>query len=269
MAGLVAPHLTPENAQDVLRQSKGKTKRQVEELLVSLRPRPVVTSGIRKQPERLVSRKLANVADPPAAASRGEEVVATRPVEPPPGKIEPARPEVFNFRFAAGKDFRDKLERLGEVLGVHNTQRDLAALLEKAVAIALEHKDPQKKLARRDNRAKRASSPRPAEVTAERSRYIPSAVSERLLARAGYRCEYRASDGTRCEQRTGLQIDHREPHARGGSRIESNLRVLCGPHNLWRAERSFGVQFVRDKILRARGALRSSPAQQPGWTRPD
>ena len=63
--------------------------------------------------------------------------------------LQPARPAVFNFRFSADQDFKDKFERLVEVLGVENAQKRMAAILEKALDIALEKKDPKKKLERR------------------------------------------------------------------------------------------------------------------------
>ena len=48
---LVAPHLTPANHQDVLARAQHKGKREIEELVASLRPLPPVLSTIRKVPE--------------------------------------------------------------------------------------------------------------------------------------------------------------------------------------------------------------------------
>src|SRR5687768_12589133 len=48
---LVAPHLTTANHQDVLALARYKGKREVEELVASLRPLPPVASTIRKLPE--------------------------------------------------------------------------------------------------------------------------------------------------------------------------------------------------------------------------
>ncbi|MEE8326596.1 MAG: HNH endonuclease, partial [candidate division NC10 bacterium] len=64
-------------------------------------------------------------------------------------------------------------------------------------------------------------------------------MRERNLERADYQCEYTAA-GLRCTARVGLEVDHIEPYAKGGSSGEENLRVLCKGHNLWCAAREFG-----------------------------
>jgi hypothetical protein len=55
--------------------------------------------------------------------------------------VRPATPTQFDFRFSAERPFKEKLERLAEVLGVENAEKNLAALLEKAVDLALDKKD--------------------------------------------------------------------------------------------------------------------------------
>ena len=80
------------------------------------------------------------------------------------------------------------------------------------------------------------------------SRYIPSSVRERVLERACYQCEFTGTGGVRCSSRTGLEIDHIDPYAKGGGEGEENLRALCRAHNLFSATQEFGVEFMRGKI---------------------
>ncbi len=80
------------------------------------------------------------------------------------------------------------------------------------------------------------------------SRYIPSSVRERVLERACYQCEWTGPGGVRCSARTGLEIDHVDPYAKGGGVGEENLRALCQAHNLFSAAREFGEEFMRGKI---------------------
>ncbi len=149
----------------------------------------------------------------------------------------------------------------------------MAQILEKALDLALERKDPKKKLERRKKKETSRSRPRPDEVssknerknesdpTPRRSRYIPSSLRERLLERASYQCEYRGLEGVRCTERTGLEIDHIEPYAKGGTTGETNLRVLCRGHNLFLAVEEFGEEFVARKVERKRRQTSSaSPA---------
>ncbi len=114
--------------------------------------------------------------------------------------------------------------------------------------IALDRKDLKRKRARRLGRKSRSGDKsRPGEIFAK-SRYIPSAVREPVQERAGYQCEFRGPDGTRCRARTGLQIEHLRPFALHGSHDERNLRLHCGPHNRLTAERTFGAAFIQEKI---------------------
>jgi hypothetical protein len=84
-----------------------------------------------------------------------------------------------------------------------------------------------------------------------RSRYLSPATKDKVFTRDGGKCTYVSKNGRRCNSTWGLQIDHIEPHARGGSNGASNLRLLCGRHNRIEAERVFGAghmtQFVRQE----------------------
>src|SRR5262249_38697892 len=68
---------------------------------------------------------------------------SSRCPEKPSSLIQPAAPEVHNFRFSANKAFKEKLLRAAEVLGIKNPQRNLAEVLERVLDLALEKKDPQ------------------------------------------------------------------------------------------------------------------------------
>ena len=65
----------------------------------------------------------------------------------------------------------------------------------------------------------------------ERSRYVSVEVRRIVAARDGLRCSYRAPDGTRCQGRHYLEIDHRRPFALGGANVADNLQLLCRAHN--------------------------------------
>ena len=222
VAGLLAAHLRRENVERLLADCAGMTKREVEEHLVALQPKPVFAPSIRKTPSR---------AAPTPPPSVPVQVVPEAPRPVPrmsPSILEPARPEVFNFRFAADREFKEKFERLAEVLGVENPLLRMSEVLEKALDIALDKKDLKRKRARRlERKSKSGDKPRPGKVSA-RSRYIPSEDRERVHDRAGYRCEYRGPDGTRCRARTGVEIEHLRAFALNGSHAERNLRLHCG-----------------------------------------
>ncbi len=247
VAGLLAPVLTESNVEKLLADCAGMTKRDAEEYLVALRPKPVFTPSIRKTPSRSQEQAASrHPTRPQATTSRPAPRVS-------PSILEPARPELFNFRFAADRGFKEKFERLAEVLGVENPLQRMAEIMEQALDIALDKKDLKRKRARRVEReAKRSGGTpgkksRPDEIPAK-SRYIPSEVRERIHERAGHQCEFQALDGTRCRSRTGLEIEHQRPFALHRSHDERFLRLHCRPHNRLSAERVFGVAFIQEKI---------------------
>ena len=233
VAGLLSACVTEENCSIILSDCQRKTKHEVEEYLVALRPKPIFKPMIRR---------------------KAVKKVIERAPQKSPGTVQPACPEVFNFRFSADRAFKEKLVRLAQVLGIENAQNNMQEVLEKALELALDRKDPKKKLERRikRERLRERGKSSPAEENSEssmkRSRYIPDRVRELVLERASYCCEYRGPDGLQCTQRTGLAIDHIKPFARGGSNCKSNLRALCRQHNCFQEERDFGEEFVREKI---------------------
>jgi len=267
VAGHLAPHLREDNVEKLLSDCAGMTKRAVDEYLVALKPKPVFNPSIRKRPSPVEKRGQARPEGQQETIREREQPKSTcpaptveearrpRPASSSPNLLEPARPDLFNFRFSADKNFKEKFERLAEVLGVENPLKHMAGILEQAVDISLEKKDPKRKLERRLVRQRAKAAPRPDEISTRperkdraESRYIPSEVKERVYARAGHQCEFRAVDGTRCSSRTGLEIEHQRPFAIFRSHEERYLRTLCRQHNRFEAERVYGAEFIQNKI---------------------
>ena len=254
VAGLLAPVLTESNVEKLLSDCAGMTKREVEEYLVAFRPKPVFAPSIRKTPSRPQEDRWASTSPRQETTSPPPPLRVSRSI------LEPARPELFNFRFAADRKFKEKFDRLAEVLGVENPLHHMAEIMEQAMDIALDKKDLKRKRARRLARATKRRGETPREKTRPdeffagekdekaNSRYIPSAVRERVHERAGHQCEYKGLDGTRCGSRTGLEIEHERPFALHRSNDERYLRLYCRPHNRLSAERVFGIAFIHQKI---------------------
>ena len=198
-----------------------------------------------------------------------------------PDVLEPATEDRFNFRFSAGREFTEKFSRLAEVLGIESPRNHMEEIFEKALECALEKKDPARKLERRRKReakkeaAQESPGPRPGEPVkkaetsrqegeaVERgsqktadceseipavSRSVPSDVRERVLERAGYRCQYRSPDGVRCRSRTALQVEHTRPFAVWRSHDEQYLEAYCPAHNRFAATTFYGREFIQGKI---------------------
>lgn len=254
----------------LLADCAGKTRREAEEYLVALRPKPVFAPSIRQTPSRAPEGQVGwtSSAEPQTAASPVtttpvRETTSPRPpVRTSPSILEPARPDQFNFRFTADRKFKEKFERLAEVLGVENPLQHMAKILEQALDIALDKKDLKRKRARRLERQARrpgvtlVQRSRPDEIFPRgqggNSRYIPSEVRERVHDRAGHQCEYVVPDGTRCRSRTRLEIEHQRPFALYRSHDERFATFLPGPKPFERGAGLWGgVHSREDRCLSA------------------
>ena len=148
VAGLLAPHLSDGNVDTLLADCAGMTKKAALEYLVRIEPKPVFEPSIRRRPARPVPVEPGPAETPreeatpsPATPPRRELTLSERQLSPSsPNILQPARPAVFNFRFSADRSFKEKFERLAEVMGVENVQKHMAKILEQALDIALEKK---------------------------------------------------------------------------------------------------------------------------------
>ncbi len=243
---ILAKHLSEENVERLLTAAAGKTTRAAKEIVAAVNPKPEVKPTIRRKPVRSRAEVRDHRAEDTGSPVRQSESCCS-------GSLEVARPKVYSFKFPGGRELKEKFARLAEVLGIQDSERRMAEIFERALDLALEKKDPKRKLERRRKRetgVPRKTSPekesteekkRPeGKARAAGSRYIHSSVRERVLERACYQCEFTGTRGVRCSSRTGLEIDHIDPYAKGGGGGEENLRALCRAHNLFSAAQEFG-----------------------------
>ncbi len=244
---LLAPHLTEENCDRVLARAAFKTKRQVEELVAELSPKPDVLATIRKLPTA-----------PSRPQPQPEAVIQLRPdgvdsqVQPnlarPAPRPKPLAPERYRVEFTASKELRDKLERLQAL-----TQADLAAVIEAAVTEKLERLE-----ANRYAETKRPRKNVEDVDTTSKSRYIPAPIRRAVRKRDGDQCAFVDGRGRRCTARRGLEFHHHEPFARGGAHDPETLSLRCRTHNLYAAERDYGKKLI-DRYRRSSDRV-SEPA---------
>ncbi len=99
---------------------------------------------------------------PPDKTPPVQEAWAGRPAfRTSPSILAPARLEIYNFRFASDRKFKEKFERLAEVLWVENPLQHMAEIMEQALDMALDKKGLKRKRARRLEREAKRSGKTP------------------------------------------------------------------------------------------------------------
>jgi hypothetical protein len=230
----LAPHLTEENSEAVLARAEFKSKRQIEELVAELAPKPDVPSTVRKLPP---SRPATPVPEPqPTALLRPDGVrpLTRSDASPPAPRPQALAPERYKVQFTASKTLRDKLERLQSIMN-----EDLSAVIEAAVTEKLERLE-----AKRFADVKKPRKGLGETETSAKTRYIPAAVRRAVRKRDGDRCGFVDRTGRRCTERRGLEFHHHDPFGCGGDHHPSNLSLFCKGHNAYSAQRDFGKEVV-------------------------
>jgi 5-methylcytosine-specific restriction endonuclease McrA len=193
-AARLAPYLTQENRGELLKRATHRSRRQIEELIAEVAPRPDVPGVIRKLPKRRSKASLQASSPNPArvapdgllcpdrvgivepGAALDEAAVDQRDLRPdgvepspvpnpvppvvashvPPAVVQPLSPARYKIQFTASAELRNKLERLRALMRGEAPEGDLAAVIEQAVTEKLERLEARR-FARTNNPRKRPS----------------------------------------------------------------------------------------------------------------
>ena len=249
----LAPHLTRENRDVLLERAAHRSKRQVEELVAELAPRPDVPAVMRKLPEPAPVRRLMEAPelrlDGVAGSGMGgadhARVLATAP--PRPASVEVLAPARYKVQFTANAELHDKLERLRALMRSKVPDGDLAAIIAEAVTEKLERLE-----------ARRFGSTKAPRKTVEESelsgssRHVPAAVRRVATKRDASRCRYVDAQGRRCTERHRLEFHHRYPFGLGVDHSPGNVVLMCRAHNRLLAEHDYGAEKVARHIANRR-----------------
>ncbi len=263
--GLLAPLLTPENHAEVLRRARHKSKRQVEELVAQLCPKPGVPVSVRRLPTP--SLTPASTAALPEAAVDSQAVgnapgAESQPLvtpEPTPALtparravVAPLAPQCYRVQFTATADTYQKLQLAQDMLRHQIPDGDLGEIFDRALTALLQNVSRQK-LAATDR-------PREGGGTGSSSRHIPAQVKRAVWLRDGGRCDFVSPKGRRCNARAFLEFHHVVPHGVGGEATIDNIQLLCRAHNGYEAELYFGPRV--SAVLENHAPYLSAPTRR-------
>jgi hypothetical protein len=216
---LIAPHVRRPDAPEIISHAEGKSTKELENLLAPLVP---------QFPKRDRIRSVAVVSK--SSGTDGAE-------KPPIVRVE--------FNFQGSPALRAAINRAKELLSNKFPFGGLEDVLLEIVLDYLSRHEPQTRL-------DIPSSPPPR----GRSK-IARSTRRAVWARAGGRCSYSGPDGTLCQTRHFLELDHIVPRALGGDNSENNLRLLCRAHNDAERRRILGEGELSTELSRERSVDKS------------
>jgi len=257
---LLAPHLKPDNADELLAAAAHQPKSGVLLLIARHFPQPDLPTWI-----VATSQNHSMALDPdPVFDICGTRLDLTEPSESAhpvgaddvvPTRLAPLTPERFGLQTTIDRETQDDLARARELLGPGTQVPDT---LKRALRLLVIHLEKQKLAA--------VSRPRSSRPTRS-PRHIPAEVKRIVRERDQDRCTFVGDNGQRCEERSGLEFDHIVPVARGGGSNPGNLRQRCRGHNQLEADREFGAEFMNGKREQASTAVTAASVSDSRATR--
>jgi 5-methylcytosine-specific restriction endonuclease McrA len=229
--------LTADNKNRLLSEVRGKSQREVGEVLSRYRPE-------RAQPDRVrpVSVWTPSLGDGCKESYRRSGGKKLTTADANGMSLE----QRYRIEFTATREFMRKLQTMKALLYLrYPCGIGFAELFELTMDRYIDRNDPDKRLRRRRLKEEQKATQRSrARTRRKRSRHIPVATRDDIRDRDGGRCTFVGSDGVRCDATKDLQIDHIRPFAQGGQTAVNNLRLLCGKHNRLEAERVYGKKHM-------------------------
>lgn len=229
---LISPKITQANAELLLAGIKGKSKREVEGLLSC-----VTLDGrlLDKEPE--VELRLKLTKSQLEVLDRAREVLSH-------GGHVPSLPEIMIKALDDLLNKRDPL-RKAERAATRQEKSDASSLgkgAREASGMVADCSSPGKEADGSSAISVVGASPGKGDRTYRTS--IPAGVRHAVWLRDGGRCTWQHPDGSRCNERSMLELDHLEMWCRGGEHKVENLTLRCRRHNQFAAEQELGADFM-------------------------
>ncbi len=205
---VLSPVLQADNYEERLQAAAGKTREQIELLVVGWKPKPLV--------ETRVFEVNAQALELPRAP---------RP--------RPLDPQHYKLQLCIDLETYEDLRWLQEHMRHSIPDGDAAKLIAKAIK-ELRKAVEKRRYGKTDKPKKQAPAQlaMPTGETAKAEPRAPGRATRRQVSeRDGCQCTYVGDDGHRCESVGWLQFDHIEEWSRGGPTETDNLRMLCHAHH--------------------------------------
>jgi hypothetical protein len=270
---MLAPHLAPDTAHDLLATAAHKSKAAIEHLLAERFPKPDLPTVIQAIAPAIAADipALQRVDVPDLQLAPGRVVPTPGPNLPAPimplaqplsarARPVPLSPGRHAVQFTMDEGMYEDLLAVQALLGHVLPSGDLVEVLRRALR-ELRQQLENRKFAKCDR-------PRPQRGPAK-ARHTPAAVRRAVFERDRGQCTFMGENGKRCGSRTRLEYDHVQPVARGGQATIGGIRLRCRAHNQYAADCAFGLAFMNGKREQGREQATHARAQQRAQTMPE
>jgi hypothetical protein len=235
--------LTEQNHRDLLAEAAGRSKRQIEEIVARLDPKPPVPASVRKRPVRNRATLEMTLSAP------GTSVAPAAPPREQRAVVAPLSEDTFKVQFTASRALRDKLRRAQDLLRHRLPSGDIRDFREGA-----------RPLIEKVEEERFAVVPAPRTTATEvagraSSRQVPAAIRRYVYRRDAGRCTFVDARGNRCKETGMLEFDHLDGFARTHLHDPERIVMRCHSHNQSEAEKMYGREFIE----RARAKKASPP----------
>jgi len=263
---MLRPHLTFKNHVRVLAEARHKSKREVEQQIARLAPKPEVVALVRRLPATIVTSGVTSdvtsavtsaLAGTPRRTPAWTDVLV-QPGEPEttavtPGllirrnlepKVEPLGGDRYLLRVSLTATGHDNLRRAQDLMRHSPSSGDVAAVVERALALLITHLERRRFATTARPRTAPSKPPPRSPRNNSTARYLPASVRREVWKRDAGRCAFIGPHG-RCAETGRLEFHHIVPFARGGSAKASNIALRCRAHNAYEGELCFGRRPTR------------------------
>src|SRR5262249_48633978 len=137
---LIAHHFNADNCAHLLERATHKSKREIQELIAELAPKPAVPDSIRKLPSSAAAFRAPpppplDQPTPPTPAV-AEPARPALPLDSPRAHVvEPLAPATYRVQFTANRDLLDKLNEVKDLVSHSVPDGDLATIFDMALEL--------------------------------------------------------------------------------------------------------------------------------------
>ena len=226
---MLSGKLTEENKDSLLKEASYKSKRELEDLLLS------IGSGAKKKIQEkikpvVVEKEVKDKSLLETKAEQGFENHFSQRIS------KPVVEKRLNLSFSVPEETGELIDEAKQILsGKFPKGAKLEDLFVAGLnALVKEHRAKNKSLGSKKSRGSKKGS-----------RHIPAKVRKVVLERDKYQCSYIGENGKACCSKWDIEVDHLTPFSEGGEHTPENLRVLCGAHHQYITEQKFGRVWER------------------------